>query len=175
MLVTENERMKLDIHAWCEHYDNKRTGLIPILQEVQKKHRQITPYAMQVIADRLDIHPVEVYSVVSFYSFLDSKPKGTYVIRLCQTISCDMQGKAQVARQLENDLRIKFGETTEDGKFTLEYASCLGMCDRGPAMLVNDHIFTHVTPEKAHEIVQQCRDTFGVFALEDDAAKGRIG
>ena len=126
---------------------------------------------MQVIADVLDIHPVEVYSVVSFYSFLDDKPKGRFVIRLCQTISCDMFGKSRVAKQLENELGIKFGETTPDGKFTLEYTNCLGMCDRGPAMLVNNQVFTQVSPEKAHEIVEKCRQTYGVFALED---KGRM-
>ena len=104
--------------------------------------------------------------MVSFYSFLNDKPKGKYVIRLCQTISCDMQGKDRVARQLENDLGITFGETTPDGKFSLEFANCLGMCDQGPAMLINDQVYTHVTPEKVHDILENIRRTFGVFALE---------
>ncbi|HPQ41632.1 MAG TPA: NADH-quinone oxidoreductase subunit NuoE [bacterium] len=167
MLVTENERLRQNIEEWADEFNNERSGLIPILQKVQKKYSRISGYAMQVIADVLDIHPVEVYSVVSFYSFLDDKPKGRFVIRLCQTISCDMAGKRRVARQLENELGIRFGETTADGKFTLEYTNCLGMCDRGPAMLVNDQVFTHVTPELAHEIVEKCRQTFGVFALQD--------
>ncbi len=74
-------------------------------------------------------------------------------------------------RQLENELEIRFGETTSDGKFTLEFTNCLGMCDRGPAMLVNDQVFTQVSPEKAHEIIEKCRQTFGTFALQD---QGRI-
>jgi NADH-quinone oxidoreductase E subunit len=165
MLVTEQERLKQDISKWSEQLGNKRNALIPILQEVQKKYSRISEYAMQVIADLLDIHPVEVYSVVSFYSFLADKPKGRFIIRLCQTISCDMQGKDRVARQLENDLGIKFGETTPDEKFSLEFTNCLGMCDQGPALLVNDEIFTHVTPERIHEILDSCKRTFGVFAL----------
>ena len=68
------------------------------------------------------------------------------MIRLCRTISCDMAGKEQVARQLENDLGVCFGETTPDGKFTLEWANCLGMCDQGPAILVNEQIYTQRDP-----------------------------
>jgi [NiFe] hydrogenase diaphorase moiety large subunit len=125
---------------------------------------------MQVIADQLALHPVEVYSVVSFYAFLDHRPKGKFVVRLCQTISCDMAGKCRVARQLESDLGIRFGETTADGKFTLEHANCLGMCDQGPALLVNDEVHTRVTPEKVHEILEGCRRTFGVHAAQPKEA-----
>jgi len=120
-----------------------------------------------VIADLLDIHPVEVHSLVSFYGFLDEQSLGQFVIRLCRTITCDMAGKEHVARQLQNDLGIRFGETTADGKFSLRWANCLGMCDQGPAMLVNERIFTRVTPERVHKILQECRQTFGAHAFGD--------
>ena len=86
MLVTERERLKDDIAAWTGTLGNGRTALIPILQEVQRKHGHISDFAMQVVADTLDIHPVEVFSVVSFYSFLDFEPLGRFV-RLCRPIS----------------------------------------------------------------------------------------
>ena len=79
-----------------------------------------------------------------------------------------MLDKDRVARQLENDLEISFGETTPDGVFSLEWANCLGMCDQGPAMLVNDQILTNVTPKKVQEILEGCRKTFGVFATHTD-------
>ncbi len=170
MLVTDRERLKEDIQTWASHHGKEREALIPILQEVQKKYSSISEYAMQVIADLLDIHPVEVYSVVSFYSYLHSRPKGRFIIRLCRTISCDMANKGAVARQLCNDLGIQFGETTPDGKFSLEWANCLGMCDQGPALLVNDRIYTHVTADKVHEILEECRRTFGVYAVEGKEA-----
>jgi len=166
MLVSDQERIRNEIKNWVEEHGNDRLALIPVLQEVQRKYNFISEYAMQIIADLLDIHPVEVYGVVSFYSFLDQKPKGRFIIRLCRTISCDMQGKDKVAKQLENDLGIKFGETTDDGNFTLEWANCLGMCDKGPAMLVNDQIFTYVTPEKVHDIIEGCRQVFTSHATE---------
>jgi [NiFe] hydrogenase diaphorase moiety large subunit len=139
-----------------------------VLQNIQKKYTRITEFAMQVTADLLNIHPVEIYGVVSFYSFLDQRPKGRFIIRLCRTISCDMLGKQRVAQQLENDLGIQFGETTPDGRFTLEWANCLGMCDQGPALLVNDQVFTHVTPERVHDIIEGCRKAFGAHTLQEE-------
>lgn len=157
MLLTEQERLKEQIRALAERFGKERASLLPILQAVQKNHGYISSYAMQEIADLLDIHPVEVFSVASFYSFLHHEPQGKFIIRLCQTISCDMQGKEHVAKQLENDLGIKFGETTEDGMFTLEHTSCVGMCDHGPAMMVNNSIYTHVTPHMINDIIEECR------------------
>ena len=77
-----------------------------------------------------------------------------------------MQGKDRVARQLENDLGIRFGETTPDGKFTLDWANCLGMCDQGPALLVNDQVFTRVTPEQCTASSRSAADVFGAHALQ---------
>lgn len=167
MLVTERERLREELVALADKYGHQRSALMPILQEVQRRHFRISDYCMQVIADLLDLHPVEVYSVVSFYRFLNEGPRGQFVIRLCRTITCEMAGKDQIARQLENDLGVKFGETTADGKFSLQWANCLGMCDQGPALLVNDQIFTRVTPDRVHVILEQCRRVFGVHAVTD--------
>jgi [NiFe] hydrogenase diaphorase moiety large subunit len=165
MLVTGQERLERELKELIARYGRGRDALIPVLQDVQSKYGHVSGHVMQVIADLLDIHPVEVHSVVSFYAFLNAQPQGKFVIRLCRTISCDMAGKSRVARQLENDLGVKFGETTPDGKFTLEWANCLGMCDQGPAMLVNEQVFTGVTAEKVHDILEQCRATFSSHAM----------
>ena len=165
MLVTERERLREELVALADKYGRQRSSLMAILQETQRRLSRISEYAMQVIADLLDIHPVEVYSVVSFYSFLGEQPQGQFMIRLCRTITCDMAGKSHIARQLENDLGIRFGQTTPDGKFSLCWANCLGMCDQGPAMLVNDQIFTEVTLEKVHGILEQCRRAFAGSSL----------
>jgi [NiFe] hydrogenase diaphorase moiety large subunit len=166
MLMTERERLAGEIQALAEKLGKSHTALIPMVQEIKRRYRKLDGYTMQVIADQLGIHPVEVYSVVSFYAFLGSQAQGKFILRLCRTISCDMQGKDRVMRQLENDLGIGFGQTTPDGKFSLEWANCMGMCDQGPALLVNDRLFTRVTPEKVHEILEECRRSFGVHATE---------
>ena len=161
MLTTQHDKLTAEVDILIQRHGSDRSSLIPILQDVQNRYHTISDFAMQTIADRLGIHPVEVYSVVTFYAFLSEKYHGRFVIRLCRTISCDMVGKDAVARQLKNDLGIDFGETTPDGRFTLEWANCIGMCDQGPAMLVNDQVFTRVTPETVHGILAACERVFG--------------
>lgn len=168
MLVTEQQRLGEEIVAMADRHGRARSALLPVLQAVQEKYHHISDFAMQQVAAALDIHPVEVYSVVTFFAFLKAEKQGTFVIRLCRTISCDMQDKDRVAAQLENDLGIRFGQTTEDGKFTLEWANCIGMCDQGPALLVNDQVFSRVTVDKVQEIIEACRKSFGATAAHKE-------
>ena len=168
MLVTKQERLEVRIRESIKEFGRDRSSLLPILQDIQKKYTYISKHAMQVVANELDIHPVEVYGVVTFYSFLSDKRQGKFIIRLCRTITCEMAGRDRVARQLENDLGIKFGETTADRKFSLYWSSCLGMCDQGPALLINDTIYTQVTPQKCHELLEECRKTFASHAVTQE-------
>ncbi len=164
MEMTQQDKLTAKIDELVERHGCHRSALIPILQDFQKQYHTISDLAMQTVADKLGIHPVEVYGVVTFYAFLNENYHGRFVIRLCRTISCDMAGKDAVANQLCNDLGIEFGQTTPDGRFTLEWANCIGMCDQGPAMLVNEQAFTRVTPEKVHDILSACEKAFGPHA-----------
>ncbi len=157
MLVMEKTSLAKEIENLTVKYGKERSALLPIIQAIQKKYRYISEYAQQEIARHLEIHPVEVYSVVSFYSFTDSKPKGRNIVRLCRTIACDMKGKEAICRAIERELEIKIGGTTADNKFTVEYANCIGLCDEGPSMAVNDKVYTHLTPEKAIQILNSVR------------------
>jgi NADH:ubiquinone oxidoreductase subunit E len=157
MLATTPDQLHAEIAELIEKLGPGRSSLIPILQELKRRHRGVDVEAMQVVAEVLDIHPVEVYSVASFYAFLHGAPEGTFVIRLCGTLSCEFAGKQAVAEALQKELGIAFEESTDDGLFTLEWASCMGMCDQGPAMLVNDQIHTRVTPEQVPAILADCR------------------
>ena len=168
MLASEREQLRSEINKMAEKHNFHRSGLIPVLQHVQNVARHISPEAMQDIASAFKIHPVEVQGVVSFYSFLSTEKKGKFIIRLCQTVTCDMAGKEAVARQLENELGIEFGETTDDGMFTLEFTNCLGMCDQGPAMLVNDEIYTKVTADTVIDVIESCRSRFGAHVTQGD-------
>ncbi len=157
MLVLEKNAITEEIELLVEEYGKSRSSLLPILQDIQRKHNYIPDFAQQEVARLLDIHPVEVYSVITFYSFLNTNPKGRNIVRLCQTITCDMAGKSGIAKALERELGIKFGETTKDNKFTLEYVNCLGMCDQGPAVLINERVYPKVTPEKAVQILSEVK------------------
>ncbi|MEW6701527.1 MAG: NADH-quinone oxidoreductase subunit NuoE [Bacteroidota bacterium] len=157
MLVIEKNTMTEEIEQLVAKYGNSRSSLLPILQDIQRKHKHIPDFAQQEVARLLDIHPVEVFSVISFYSFLNTQPKGRNIVRLCQTIICDLAGKKNIARAIERELGIKFGETTKDNKFTLEYVNCLGMCDQSPALIINERVYSKVTPEKAVQILSEVK------------------
>lgn len=157
MLMTRQQKMQDDIRDLVARHGRTRSALMPILLDLQREYSSVTDFAMQVVADELGIHPAEVYGVVSFYSFLDHEPLGRFVIRVCRTISCDLAGMSGLARQLENELGIGFGQTTPDGRFSLAWANCIGLCDQGPALLINERVHAAVSPDQVHAILEECR------------------
>lgn len=157
MLVYERNSLVDEIMGLTEQYGKDRSALLPILQALQMRYKCISDFAQQEVARQLSIHPVEVYSVISFYSFLHPESQGRNIVRLCQTISCDLAGKHCVVQAIERELGIKFGQTTKDKRIQLEYTNCLGMCDQGPAMVINERVYTHVTPEKAIDILSEIK------------------
>jgi NADH:ubiquinone oxidoreductase subunit E len=157
MTPNENEQLREDVVAIAARTEFNRASLIPILRTVKEKYRCLDGEAMQLIADVLGIHPVEVFSVATFYSFLQPQNEGRIVFRLCRTLSCELEGKKDVAAALQDELGISFGETTADEMFSLDWANCMGMCDQGPAMLVNETVYTRLTAERIRDIVAEYR------------------
>jgi NADH:ubiquinone oxidoreductase subunit E len=154
MIEVKDNILTEEIKNLVEKYGSGRESLLPILQEIELRHGYISEFAQQEIAHYLNIHPVEVYGVITFFSFLGNQKRGRNIIRLCRTISCDLAGKDAIVKTLERELGIKFGETTIDEKFTLEYINCMGMCDQGPAMIINNQVFTKLTPHRVVEILK---------------------
>ncbi|MEI7596859.1 MAG: NADH-quinone oxidoreductase subunit NuoE [Bacteroidota bacterium] len=138
-----------------EKHGKSRNSLMPVLQGVVQKERFLSEDAMLIIAEELDLSAADVYGTASFYTFLDVKPRGENIIRVCKTISCHMQGKNEIISALEKQLNVKLGETSSDNKFTLLPANCLGWCHKGPVMLVNDDVYPELTPSKAVEIIEE--------------------
>ena len=157
MLIFEKNMLVDEIESLTSQYGKSRSSLLPILQAIQNKYQYISDFAQQEIASQLGIHPVEVYSVVSFYTFLHSHPNGRNIVRLCKTISCEFAGKCSIERAIERELGINFGQTTKDQKISLEFTNCLGMCDQGPAMIVNERVYTKLTAEKAVQILSEIK------------------
>ena len=141
------------ISQLANKYGRKRESLLPIIHEVIDQYYFLSEESMTTIARELDMPTAEVYGTATFYSFFDTKPQGKYVIRVCQTIICDMKRKEDIVDAIYELLRIKPGETTNDGKFSLYYTNCLGMCHEGPAMLINDEQYSKLTPEKVKDIL----------------------
>lgn len=137
----------------ADKHGRSRENLLPILQGVIEHEMYLSEKAMVEIARELDLPAAKVYGTATFYSFLDHKKKGRYIIRLCKTISCSMKGKNQVLLAIQDMLKINTGQTTQDGKFSLVETNCLGWCHEAPAMVINHEVYTNLTPEKVRGIL----------------------
>ena len=135
--------------------DETRSRLLPVLQDIQDKKGYISDKNMQEVADMFGIHPVEVFSVITFYSFLSEKKKGKHIIRVSNCVSNVMAGSEKIVREFEKVLMIEVGQTTKDGEFTLERTSCIGMCNEAPAIMVDDKLIGKVTPQRVKKIIQE--------------------
>jgi len=142
------------IQKQIKKYGRGRGALMPILQSIVEEKNYLSEEDIIEIARVLDISSAEIYGTASFYSLLDIEERGKYVVRLCKTIVCDMKSGNDIVQAIENTLKIKMGETTSDKKFTLLSTNCLGWCHKGPAMLVNNEVYTELIPQKAVEIIE---------------------
>lgn len=132
----------------------ERDELIVRLQEAQQKFGYLTEELMSELAESMDIPLSEVYGVATFYSFLTTKPQGKYIIRICKSVPCYLKNSEAVTIFIKQELGIKPGETTPDGRFSLQLVNCIGACDKAPAMLVNDDVHGDLTPEKIKEVLK---------------------
>jgi NADH-quinone oxidoreductase subunit E len=147
--------LQLLIKDLADQHGRKRESLLPVMQGVVETEKFLSEYSMVEIAREMDLPAAEVYGTATFYSFLEVKKMGKYIIRICKTISCAMKGKGQVAHAIQDMLKIKTGETSADGKFSLLETNCLGLCHKAPAMLINHEAYTDLTPEKVREILSE--------------------
>ena len=137
----------------ADKYGRTKEGLLPVMQGLIQQEKYLSEYSMIEIAREMDVPASDVYGTATFYSFLETKPAGKFIIRVCKTITCSMKGKNQVLFDIQDMLKIKVGETTPDNRFTLLETNCLGWCHKAPAMLINDEVYTELTSEKIREIL----------------------
>jgi NADH-quinone oxidoreductase subunit E len=136
-------------------YPKKEAALLPVLHIIQREKGFISPDAERWVAARFGIPPLHVEGVLSFYTLLRRNPAGKYVIQVCRNISCFLAGSADILEYLEAKLGIRAGETTPDGKYTLETVECLGNCDHAPCLMINDDDYGPVTREAVDGILKR--------------------
>ncbi|HJA59301.1 MAG TPA: NADH-quinone oxidoreductase subunit NuoE [Firmicutes bacterium] len=120
--------------------------LMPIMQKAQELFGYLSLETQELIADALDIPVSEVYGVATFYSQFSLRPKGENVVSVCTGTACYVKGAQAVLEEVENVLGIKAGETTKDGKFTIQDTRCLGCCGLAPVMVINEDVYGRLTP-----------------------------
>ncbi len=145
------ERSAEELHTILEEHKNHGKGLIPILLEVQKEFGYLPKEAMKKVAEVLGIRPVDVWGVATFFNQFRLTPLGKNHIKVCMGTACHLAGGRLVLEALERELKIKVGETSDDGHFSLERVACIGCCMLAPVMVIKDKIYPKMSSFKAEE------------------------
>jgi len=134
--------------------ERERESLLGMIKEEQGKSGYVSEEAIAGIAESLALSVGDVYGVTTFYSFLSTEPLGRHVIRICKSVPCLLQDGGTMIESIQKAIGVGPGETTADGRFSFELTNCIGACDQAPAMLVDDEVHGHLTPEKISEILK---------------------
>jgi NADH-quinone oxidoreductase E subunit len=143
---------KIAVQEIISKHGNSRASLLPCLEAIQEAAGNIDHESVTYLRDILNIPAVDIYGVISFYSMFNTKAPVEYTIRLCDSVLCGINGSSNILKKVENELGIKNGEHTADQKFALEVVPCLGLCDKAPAMMINEQVYGYLTEEKIERI-----------------------
>ena len=146
------------LESLCDKYQPIKDNLIQMLNEVQEHCGYIPMNAQKKLSEFLNVPMAEIYGVITFYSRFTLKPKGKYNVAVCLGTACFVKGSEKLLDTAKETLKIKEGETTEDGKFSLEATRCIGACGLAPVFTVNDEVYGKATPELMKKVIEEYRN-----------------
>ena len=149
-----NERDEF-LESLCDKYQPIKDNLIQMLNEVQEHYGYIPMNAQKTLSEFLNVPMAEIYGVITFYSRFTLKPKGKYNIAVCLGTACFVKGSEAVLDKAKQMLKIDVGQTTEDGKFSIEATRCIGACGLAPVFTVNDEVYGKATPEMIEKVIKE--------------------
>ncbi|MDZ7293000.1 MAG: NADH-quinone oxidoreductase subunit NuoE [candidate division KSB1 bacterium] len=135
------------------HYPNKQAALLPILHIVQEEKGCISEELEPAIAEIVEVPVIKVREVITFYTMFHRQPIGKYHVQMCRTVSCTLCGHRDLLKYVTEKLGIEAGQTTPDGKYTLDVVECLAACETAPVMQINDTYYGNLTPQRVDEIL----------------------
>jgi NADP-reducing hydrogenase subunit HndA len=142
----------------CKKFDNKEGELINVLHGVQEKLGYLPAEVQEVIADELNMSVAKVYGVVSFYSFFTMIPRGLFPVSICMGTACYVRGAEQVLSEFKRQLKVEVGQSTPDGKFSLNCLRCVGACGLAPVVMVGEKIYGRVSPQQVKQIIAEYQE-----------------
>lgn len=154
-----SEEIKQKIRDLLPRYASKQAVTLPALHLVQDAYRCVSLEAMKEIADLLDLSPAEVHDTMSFYGFFrdEKNPLGKTRLWVCRSLACAMLGGETLLEDICKRLHVQPGQTSADGKITVEFAECIGACEGAPAVLIDDEARFNVTPDKVEPLLEELR------------------
>lgn len=159
--INMTEALMERINELLSHYpaDKKKSALLPVLHDVQDAHDNwLSIELMDKVAEILEIKPIEVYEVVSFYTMFNRRPIGKFMFEFCQTSSCCLRGAENLMDYTCEKLGVKLGEPTADGLFEVRGVECLGACGYAPMLQLGDFYKENLTKEKIDELIDDCKN-----------------
>jgi NADH-quinone oxidoreductase subunit E len=150
--ILENNASKVE--ELIDSYANRKEQLISLLQDVQAEFNYIPQDVLVKISQKLDIPLSQVFSVATFFQAFSLKPRGRHTITVCLGTACHIRGGQRLVDKMERDYKLKPGETTEDQRFSLETANCLGCCALGPVVVIDGKYESKVNPDKLDKILK---------------------
>lgn len=145
------------IDGLIPRYPDKRSCTLPLCHLVQEDQGYLSDEAIEWIAAKLDLQPIQVFEVVTFYPMFRRKPVGKVHVKVCRTLSCALNGAYKVCEHLEEALECPRGGTSPDNNYTVEFVECIAGCGQGPVVQVDDCLYQNITPEKAPQLVETIR------------------
>lgn len=145
----------VEVKKTIESHKNTKGALIPVLHKIQTLYGYLPEDVLLIVSEELNVPMTEIYGVASFYSFFSLVPKGENIIRVCLGTACYVKGSQLIIDEISKELNIQVGETTSDGKFTLEACRCLGACGLAPAMIIGEKVYGRLTPDKVAGILAE--------------------
>ena len=147
------------IDARVEKYPVKRSAALPLLHLIQEEKGYVPEEAIEWIAKRLELEPINIYEIVTFYPMLKRSPMGRKYVRVCRTLSCALRGGYQVCKTLQEQLGCKLDETSANGEFSIEFVECLASCGTAPVVMVNDQHHENMDDEKTVALCRELKKT----------------
>lgn len=169
-MKTFSDSARQEALAYLDRYPTKEAALLPVLWIAQREFGCLDDEAELAVAELMDISPVTVRETSSFYFMFHRQPAGKHHLQVCHNISCTLMGAETILDHIKKRLGIEADQRTEDGKFSVERVECIACCDRGPAMLVNDKLYTYLTPEKLDDLIKEL-DPTRTFSDDESAQK----
>ena len=142
-----------ELEAYISENKDMDGALIPVMQKAQELFGYLSLETMELISERLDVPVSEIYGVATFYALFSLTPKGEYVISVCTGTACYVKGAQLVLDEVKNQLGIGSGETTKDGKFSIQDTRCLGCCGLAPVMMINNDVYGRLEPADVKDIL----------------------
>jgi NADH-quinone oxidoreductase subunit E len=156
----EREELSFTVIDAIAHKHNVQPGsVIPALQEIQDAYGYIPPAAIERIAENIGVPSSEIYGIVTFYSQFRLEPVGENVIKVCHGTACHLNGAERIAQAIAQATGAEEGETSRDGKFTVERVACLGCCSLAPCTMINNEVHGRLTAESISKIVSQVQES----------------